>query len=106
MKIEVLGPEGRADYLGRVLRLADMHDAELSHRTSKAWAKYGVFRNELHDRKVPINLRMKLFNTVITPTILYGCETWTMTKARESKLRTVQRNMLRQLTRAQVLPCV
>ena len=92
---DVLGSEGRAYYLGRVIHLANMEDAEISHRISKAWAKYGVFRSELQNKHVPVSLRMKLFDTVVTPTILYGCETWTMTQARVTRLRTVQRKMLR-----------
>ena len=59
----------------------------------KAWAKFGAFRSELTDRRVPLHLRLRLFDAVITPTALYACEAWTMTQSRQQKLRTAQRRM-------------
>ena len=40
---------------------------------------------------------MRLFGKVITPTVLYGCATWTMTAERDTKLRSAQRKMLRKI---------
>ena len=49
-------------------------------------------------KDIPISLRLKkLFDAVITPTMLYGAGTWAMTKGREAQLRTVQRKMLRSI---------
>ena len=39
--------------------------------------------------------RLMLFNATVTPTVLYGCGCWVMIDARERKLRTTQRRMLR-----------
>ena len=41
-----------------------------------------------------------MVDAIITPTVLYGCEVWAMTKERQLKLRTAQRKMFRQLTQA------
>ena len=60
-------------YLGKALNLIDMHDIELKHRIKKAWAKFGMLKMELTDRSVPPQLRLRLFDAVITPTVLYGC---------------------------------
>ena len=43
--------------------------------------------------------RLRLFNAVVTPTVLYGSSTWTMTKARERKLLVAQRRMLRRIVK-------
>ena len=73
MTIEVMVPHSSNMYLGRALTLTNVHDAELAHRLKKAWAKFGIFKQELTDRAVPIHLRMKLFHSVMTPPALYGC---------------------------------
>ena len=62
------------------------------------WIKtFAVFRNELTNKKYPLYQRMRLFNAVITPTVLYGSGSWVMTKTREQKLRSTQRKMLRSI---------
>ena len=95
MSIEVLGPQESAMYLGRALSLTEPHDIELKHRLKKAWAKFGTFKQELTDLTIPLHLRLKLFQSVLTPTVLYGCSSWVMTCTREAALRTTQRKMLR-----------
>jgi hypothetical protein len=95
MDIEVLESTASALYLGRDLSLTTPHDTELKHRIKKAWAKFGVFRDELTDKGVPLHLRLKLFNAVLTPTVLYGCGCWAMTTIRDTTLRTTQMKMLR-----------
>eukprot|EP00973_Karenia_brevis_P057269 7967260-Karenia_brevis.AAC.1 len=49
MDIEVLDATACAMYLGRALSLVETHDAELTRRLKKAWAKFGSFRQELTD---------------------------------------------------------
>jgi len=97
MSIEVLGNTASAMYLGRALSLSDTHDVELKHRMKKAWAKFWIWKQELTDRDVPLRLRLKLFQSVITPTALYGCSSWVMTGAREAELQTTQMKMLRSM---------
>ena len=43
--------------------------------------------------------RARLFDAVVTPAVLYGSATWTMTKAMDRDLRTVRRKMLRYVFR-------
>ena len=38
---------------------------------------------------------MRFFDAVVTPCVLYGSGSWTMTQQREATLRTAQRRMLR-----------
>ena len=97
MSSEVLEAGVSAMYLGRSLTLKNTHDTELAHRFKKGWAKFGTYRQELTDRAIPLHLRMKLFHSVVTPTILYGCCSWVMNTSREAALRTTQMKMLRAL---------
>ena len=41
--------------------------------------------------------RMRLFESVVTPTVLYSAGTWTINAARSQKLRVAQRRMLRSI---------
>jgi len=82
-------------YLGRLLNLRNTQDTELEHRINKAWAKFGTFREELTNKSYPLHHRMRLFSSIVQPTLLYGCATWVMTRTREDKIRRVQRKMLR-----------
>ena len=55
MNIEVLGPNANAMYLGRALSLTDAHGVELAHRLKKAWAKFGLYWQELTDKDIPLH---------------------------------------------------
>lgn len=93
--IEVLAGDKSTMYLGKALNLQDVHDTEIKHRVSRAWAKFVTYRTELTDKDYPLTSRLRLFNSVVTPTVLYGCSAWTMTRERDNLLRSAQRKMLR-----------
>jgi hypothetical protein len=93
-EFEVLGAGASTMYLGRKLSLTAVHDTELKHRVAKGWAKFSMYRDELTNRYYSLQQRMRLFSSVVQPSILYGCVSWTMTRQREQLLRTTQRRML------------
>ena len=72
----------------------EAEDREVEHRIGRGWAKFAVYKGELCDRRYSLLHRLKLFDAVISPTVLYGAGTWTMTVAREKRLRAAQRLML------------
>ena len=41
--------------------------------------------------------RLRLFDGTVTPTVLYGCSSWTLTVELENRLRRTQRQMLRMI---------
>ena len=94
-RVEVVEAGASTMYLGRALSLNNSDDNELKHRFSRAWAKFGAYRNELINKKYSLFDRMRLFNAVVTPSVLYGCGGWTMTHERTQQLRSTQRKMLR-----------
>ena len=97
MNIEVLESTASSMYLGRALCLLNVHDVEFVHRLKRAWAKFGAYRDELTDKMVPLHLRLKLFHSVVTPSVLYGCSSWVMTRAKETQLQSVQMKMMRSI---------
>ena len=40
-------------------------------------------------------MRVKLFDSIVSPCLLYACSTWALTREQEQRLTTVQRRMLR-----------
>ena len=77
------------------MNLRDTDDTELEHRKNKAWAKFGTFKEDLTNKSYPSHHRMRLFSSIVQPTLLRGCATWAMTRKREEKLRRVQGEILR-----------
>ena len=65
------------------------------HGIAKAWAKFSSYKNELTDKQIPLYLRLKLFHSVVTPSMLYGCAAWVMTQHRDQALRSTEMRMMR-----------
>ena len=69
------------------------------HRIATAWRKFHALKQELTGPRYSQSDRLRLFNGTITPTILYGCEAWTLTADLENRLRRTQRQMIRMIVR-------
>ena len=69
----------------------DFHDAA-------GWARFNQLRYELTNKRFPLHSILRLFNGTVTPSVLYGCSSWTLTKEMLLILRRVQRKMLRLVT--------
>ena len=81
-------------YLGRRLAALSSQDVELEYRLECGWRRLFAYKSKLCGTHYRLIDRLKLFGAVITPTVLYGSSTWTMTEARGAQLRTVPRRML------------
>jgi hypothetical protein len=57
---------------------------------------YGL-RNLLQSRLLNNCTKCKIYKTLIRPFVLYGSESWTLTKADEEKLRISERRILRRI---------
>ena len=64
---------------------------EVDHRITTSWKRYGEFNSCMKDKKIPLCLT----NTVILPAMVYGAETWSLTRNQERKLQVAQRSMER-----------
>ena len=103
-KYEVLGLEEATKYLGRKVCYKDVHNTEFDNRVARAWAAFSKHKQELTDRRHRLKQRLKLFDAVVTSTLLYGCETWTLRTDQQRRLKTVQRKMLRMVLNAKRRP--
>ena len=95
MKIEVLARNGKIKYLGKQITFEDATMVELSNRIKAAWAKFMQHKSELTKKTYSLLDRLRLFEFVVTPTVLYGCEAWALTAEMTKLLKTTQRRMLR-----------
>ena len=88
------------------MRPAQVSASELksSHRISSAWKKFMTMKYELTTRKVSLYDCLKLFDSVVSATVLYGCEAWTLTKNLSQQIRCAQRRMLRMILGSQRRP--
>jgi len=77
--------------------LTQRHVVEFNHRVQVAWNKFHRHRRILVNKDVSIKLRMKFFDSVVTPTMLFGLHTLALTGVQLSKLDSIQRRMLRSM---------
>ena len=63
------GKKSAHKYLGRHIcgHSQNRGETELNHRIAQAWGKFHKHRQTLN-RNVPIGLRLKLFDSTVTPT--------------------------------------
>ncbi|KAI1712838.1 putative uncharacterized transposon-derived protein F52C9.6 [Ditylenchus destructor] len=71
-------------------------NGEIDRRIKAAWYAYSN-TNEVLKKLKDKKLRANIFNTTILAALLYGCETWSLTKTQENRLRTTQRAMERRI---------
>ena len=93
--VNVLHHKECAKYLGRKFTLDDYHTTEIDNQISTTWRKLNAMRNEQTNRRYPLRARLHMFDATITPTILYGCASWTTTTDLTTKILRTQRRMLR-----------
>lgn len=97
--VEIIGPESHHKYLGRNLpgECVFRRSVEVKHRIQCAWYKFGQYKHILTNGKVSIQLRLRLFDAVVTPTILYGLAVLPLSTILLEDIEIVQRKMLRKI---------
>jgi len=95
--VTVLGNNEAHRYLGRLLcgNLSDRAATEIKNRLQNSWYKFSQYSRTLTNRNISIKLRLKLFDSVITPSILFGLAALPVTQAHLDKVDATQRKMIR-----------
>jgi len=60
-------------------------------------ACYHSVQNILSSGLLSINLKIKIYRTIILPVVLYGCETWSLKLREERRLRVFENRVLRKI---------
>ena len=51
----------------------------------------------MRSRELSRKTKIHIYNTIIKPIVIYGCETWTLTAANEERLKIFERRVLRRI---------
>ena len=93
--IRVAKAEEAEKYLGRKLSINQCHETEVDNRISSGWGAFFKSKGALCNRNVLLKDRLRLFEAVVAPCVLYACGTWAVSADSTRKLRSAQRRMLR-----------
>ena len=83
------------DSLCKMLRLNIGHFRFTRHE--KYFSISCIKLDSLSSSLLSYNLKIKIYRTIISPVVLYGCETWSLTLSEERKLRVFENRVLRRI---------
>ena len=67
----------------------------MENGVAKSWSKWKELSGVICDKKFPTKLKLLIYQTVIRPTLLYGCETRPMSVKDERRTATPEMTMVR-----------
>lgn len=82
-------------YLGSVISEDGNIDADVKARMASGWLKWRECSGVLCDKKMPMQLRGKVYRSVVRPALLYGSECWAPLLRHEQAIHTTEMRMLR-----------
>ena len=76
----------RFKYLGVLFTSDNSQEETIIDRIQKFNANLNMLYPLLKDKNIPIQCKVTIYTTILRPILLYGSETWSMTKKLESKI--------------------
>ena len=70
-------------------------DRDVDLRVQAAWSSWRKLTGVLYDRKIPLRLKAKIYETIIRPALTYGSEYWAKKATNKRKIATTEMRMLR-----------
>ena len=86
-------------YLGSIVDKQGGTDADVKIRIGKARAAFLQLKNVWASSDLSFSTKIRLFNTIVKPVLLYGAETWRTTVTTIKKIQTFINNCLRRILR-------
>jgi hypothetical protein len=84
-------------YLGTTVTNQNLIQDEIKRRLNSGNACYHSVQNILFSRLLSKNIKIRIYETIILPVVLYGCETWCLTLREEHSLRMFENRVLRRI---------
>jgi hypothetical protein len=84
-------------YVGTTLKNRKLIQEEIKSGLDSGNACYHSLQNLLSSRLLSKNVRIRTYETIILPVVLYGCETWSLTLREEHRLRVFESRLLRRI---------
>ena len=97
--VEFVRGRGTHKYLGKKLSgdLRSRGQCNLDFRLNCAWMKFHSFSAALLNKRIPVHLRLQLFNSVVSPSALYSLSSTPLTATQLQKLDSTQHRMMRRI---------
>jgi flagellum-specific peptidoglycan hydrolase FlgJ len=84
-------------YLGSVVDKTGGTEKDIKARIMKARTAFVLLKNIWRAKDIKIHTKIRIFNTNVKSVLLYGSETWKMTKTLQHKLQIFVNNCLRRI---------
>ena len=84
-------------YLGQNISPNSNTEKEISRRIGLAWRKFWSLKFILMDKKQKTSIKAETLEKCVIPTLLYGCQTWSLTEKQKRTLQICQRRMERKI---------
>ena len=85
------------NYLGSIIDQQGGTVADVKARIGKARAAFIQLKNIWNSKELSLDTKIRLFNSNVKSVLLYGAETWRMTKATTGKVQTFINSCLRRI---------
>ena len=95
---EVLEQVDAMKYLGVLISSDGSMEKEVEARIgSAARVVGGMSETVLRRKELSKSTKLKVVNATMVPTLLYGCESWSLSKQQKSRVQATQMNVLRRI---------
>ena len=86
-------------YLGSLVDEDGRCDAEIRSRIGMGKTNFGQMRRILTSRNLSTGIRLRILKTYIWSVMLYGCETWTVSRGMKKRLEAAEMWFIRRIMR-------
>jgi hypothetical protein len=84
-----------SDILEMTVTNQNLIQEEIKRRLNLGNACYHLVQNILPSHLLSKNIKIRIYNIIILPVVLYGCETWSLTLREEHRLGVFENRVLR-----------
>ena len=84
-------------YLGTNISENNEITEEINNRIQAGNRCLFALQGLMKSRELSRKTKIHIYNTIIKPIVIYGCETWTLTAANEERLKIFERRVLRRI---------
>ena len=84
-------------YLGQTVTADGRNESEINIRIAMSKGRFQQMYRVFTSCQISVTLRLRLLNCYVYSMLLYGCETWTITKTLEKKIEACEMWMLRRI---------